>query len=1218
MRHKRVWRAGWHLLTCPIMTRGVLTGFTLLTLAAGLATGQGTTSRVIGTVLDPSGAAVAGAKVTLRSEGTGAAFETTTAANGAYFFEAIQVGLYSVTVEASGFRKFSSRNNRLTIGQPMTVNVTLEIGEVTQTVEVAASAETVQTSVSGNYGNLFSDQVIKDLPIVGTRGRNPIDLVTRQPGVVSGANTGGGVHVNGARDRAWNYTIDGIDANETSAGGSNFAPIRMNPDSLQEFRVLTGNATAEYGRNSGGQVAMITKSGTNEIHGSGFWFYRTPRLNANEWENNINNVGKRQFVQNIPGGSIGGPAIRNKLFYYANVQLLRARESALVNSTVYTKEAREGIWRYVRGGRNGPAGAPNAAVDASGNPLPGLSIGTYNIISSDPERLGWNPQTRAIAQAAPLPNNFTLGDGLNTAAYTFTALQFEKQYDITTKVDYILNSRNTVFARISWGRQDTNCDRANGGSPVFPDSNCLVNTQRDPKNYAFNWRTTPSATTTNEFVVGLNQFAFDFVIPDGDINKINLTSTPVANPFVYSLGNKRELKTWQVVDNFAWLRGAHNIKFGANLRFGSHQDVRGSIGGSNSTQQVDFSRTVNTVDAARFALPADINQSFDRAPLESSINFMLGRVGTTSRGFVARGDAFAAGVYDFLARFNEYDFYAQDTWKVNRKLTLDFGLRLEMKMAPTNPDNRIRRPDQPAAVGAAPSNTLKWVEGSLFRNAINNWGPSVGFAYDPFGTGKTSIRGNYRIAYDRINTFVLSSSVFQNLPGIVIGQTDRLFGQNGGRLQNLPVLQPPAVKPSEFAQPPAFSNNAITVVDPNFQMPTTHQWGFSIQREVARNSIIEVNYIGRRAYNLFGAYNANQAEIRRNGFLDAVLTVNAGGESPLINQIMSVDTRRLAAETGSQAFRRIYTTELRNSTVAFIAQDLSRRAVGTRGQVEAAGLSPYFFLGFPQFANGMNVVDSNDFSTYHSLQLQYLKRMTNGLEYQISYTWAKSLDTRSYDPAFTVVSTANAQSASGTPFDIYNRKLNYGLSDFDRRHVVQTYWVWELPFGNGKRFGSSANGLTQRLIGGWQIAGFGTFQAGRPFTPYSGFFTFNNVVQSFPNCSGCTRTMGKVEDGPGGVKWFLTEAQIAKFTMPAMGELGNTGRNFLRGPGGWGVDASFLKRTLITEKTNLEVRADVTNLFNHPIFGFPTATLSSTLFGRIRDTVVSGSRKIQLGAKFNF
>lgn len=1179
--------------------------------------GQGTTSRLTGVVTDPTGASVAGATVKLTNEGTNATFTAKTADNGAYFFEAIQSGSYTVSVEAPGFKKFASKSNRVAIGEPTTVNVKMEVGQLTETIDVMGTAEVVQTSNSGNYGNLFTENVIRDLPIVGSRGRNPLDLVTRQPGVVFGSNTGGGVHVNGARDRAWNFTVDGIDANETSAGGSNFAPIRMNPDALSEFKVLTGNATAEYGRNSGGQVAMVTKSGTNDIHGAAWWFYRTPRLSANEWENNINNLAKRQYQQNMPGGSIGGPAIKNKLFYYGNIQLLRTRESGITNSTVYTKEAREGIWRYNKAGRNLPFGVAGTLIDAQGNLVSGANIGTYNVISSDPARAGWNAQTKAIAQAAPLPNNFTLGDGLNTAAYTFSTLQYEKQYDLTTKLDYILNSRNTLFARISLGEQNSNCDRGNSGGPVFPDSPCLVNTMRNPKNYAFNWRSTPSTSTTNEFVFGLNKFAFNFENPNADMSKIQLTSTPVANPFDATVGNQRALKTWQFVDNFAWFRGAHSLKFGVNFRFGSHTDTRGSIGGYNVTQMVDFSRTVNTVDAAAFALPADINQANDRVTLESNINFMLGRVGNTNRGFPSTTDSYVVGLYNFETRFNEYDYYIQDTWKVRRNLTIDAGLRLEMKMTPTNPDGRVRAPNQAVAAGAPASSTLTWVAKDLYKSATNNWGPSVGFAWDPFSTGKTSVRGNYRIAYDRINSFVFSSTVFQNLPGIVIGDQNSTFGQGGGRLTSLPVLNAPATKPETLAQPAAFSTRSITVADPNFKTPATHQWGFSLQREVMKNSFVEANYIGRRAYHLFGAYNANQADIRNNGFLTAVQTVNAGGESPLINQLMSADSRKTAAETGSAALRRIYATDLRNANVAFIAQDLSRRTVSGKGQAEAAGLSPYFFLPFPQFAGGMNVVDSNDWSTYHALQLQFQRRMTSGFEYQFSYTWSKSLDTRSFDPAFTVVSGANNQSAGSTPFDINNRGLNYGLSDFDRTHVVQTYWVYELPFGNGKRWLSNAGGFAKRVAGGWQISGMATFQSGRPYSIYSGFYTFNNVVQSFANCNGCTPGMSTVQDIDG-LKWFLTADQRAKFSSAAMGEFGNTGRNYFRQPGGWGVDASLLKRTAINERFNLELRADSTNALNHPIFGAPTATLSSATFGRIRDTVISGSRKIQLGAKLTF
>jgi hypothetical protein len=1200
-------------------SKGIPSLFALVLLGAVSIYAQGTTSKAFGVVQDGTGALVPNATVRLTNEGTNATFTTASSEAGTFGFEALQPGTYTVTVEAAGFKKFTSKGNLVTIGQPMTLRVTLEVGELTQAVEVAAVAETVQTSSSGNFGNLLTGDLIRELPIVGTRGRNPLDLVTRQPGVVSGANTGGGVHVHGARDRAWNYTLDGIDSNETSAGGSNFSPLRTNPDSLAEFRVITGNTTAEFGRNSGGQVAMVTRSGTNEIHGSLFWFYRTPRLNANEWENNLNRLGKRQFVQHIPGGSIGGPIIKNRTFYFGNLQVLRARESAQVDRTVYTQAARQGIFRYVIGARNTPAGAPGASVDASGNPLPGLNIGTYNIFANDPDRRGQNARVKSLIDASPLPNNFTGGDGLNTALFTFTALQQEKQYDSTIKVDHIFNAQNTVYARIAWGRQDTNCDRVNGGTPFFPGGDCVVNTKRDPRNLAFNWRTNPSPRWTNELVVGQNTFAFDFDIPTASLDKITLTGAPVTIPETFDFGNKRRLTTWQFVDNVSHFRGAHAFKFGTNLRFQKHVDTRGSIGGANATQSVNFSRTINTVDPARFGLPVDINVQFDRPALESSINYMLGRVGSTARGFPSQGDRFVTGLYNFDARFPEYDFFVQDTWKVRKNLTIDIGLRLEMKLSPgSSPGGRIRRPNQAAVYGGVPSTTLRWETGQLHPSRNSNFGPSLGFAWDPFGKGKTSIRSNYRIAYDRLNTFVLSSSVFQNLPGQVQGLVNQEYGQNGGRLDGLPVLNPPSVKPSDFAQPAAFSLNNITVVDPNFKVPTTHQWAFSIQQEVAPRTVLEVSYIGRRAHNLYGAYNANQTEVARNGFIDAFRTVAAGGESDLINRLTLPDTRRSANESGSAMIRRLFPSELRNNAVGSIANDLARRIQGGRSLSDLAGFGPFFFVPYPQFTGAMNVIDTNDFSTYHALELQIERRYHNGVTAQLSYTLSKSLDTRSFDPAFTVVATANAQSASSTPFDISNRRLNYALSDFDRTHAVQSYFSYELPFGRGRRFAGGSSGMKQRLIGGWQMSGFFTVVTGRPMTVYSGFNTFANVVQSTGRCNGCSRSDGGVFDGPGGLIWYFNQDLISKFTTPAAGDLGNTGRNFFRGPGSFNMDASFRKMTDISERFKLELRADMTNFTNTPTFGFPTLTVSSTLFGRIRDSVASGSRKIQLGAKIHF
>ena len=1182
--------------------------------------GQGTTSRLTGTVTDASGSPIPGVAVKLTNEGTAQSFNSSTAENGAFFFEALQVGKYSAAVEASGFKKFLAKGNVVNIGQPTTLNIRLEVGTLAESIEVSGAYEQVQTSSSGNIGNVFTEKVIQELPIVGTRGRNPLDLVLRQPGVVSGANIGGGVHVNGARDRALNYTMDGIDSNETSAGGGNFSPTRTNPDALAEFKVLTSNATAEFGRNSGAQISMVTKSGTNEFHGTGFYFYRTPRLNANEWENNINALGKRQFVQNIYGGSIGGPIKKNKLFFFGNVQRLSARESAVVNRTVYTPQARQGIFRYVRGGRNQPAGVPTSSVDASGNVLAGLNIGTYNILTSDPDRLGADPRVKGLVDPTPLPNNYFGGDGLNTAFYTFSALQFEKQQDNVLKFDYILNDKNTIFTRISWGYQNTLCDRGNGGQQFFPGGECPVNTKRDPQNYAFNWRTNPTSRITNEMVFGRNYFGFDFDNPLQNVGEINLTGAPVTIPQDFGVGNARKLNTWQFVDNFSYFAGSHSLKFGLNFRIASHNDVRGSIGGENITASANFSRTINSINPTTFALPADIQQANDRPNLESSINYLLGRVGSIGRGFSSSpaGDRFVSSPYDYKALFNEYDFFMQDTWKLSRRLTVDLGLRLELKPTPgSDPSGRIRRPDQNLVLGAPPTNVAKWEIGKLYRSDRNNWAPSVGVAYDPFGKGKTAIRANYRIAYDRLNTFVLSSSVFQNLPGQVQGLRTEAFGQAGGRLRNLQNIAPPNVNPLTLAQPAAFGAQNITVVDPNFETPTTHMWSFGVQQQVARNTVIEVNYIGRRAHNLFGAYNANQVDITRNGFLNGYNVAAAGGESPLINQIFANDPRRGATQTGSAFMRSQYAADIRGNSVAIVAQDLSRRLVGGVPIAQSAGLGANFFIPYPQFANGVNVIDSNDFSTYHGLQMQVDRRMAGGLTAQLSYTWAKSLDTRSFDPAFTVVGTGIGQSASSTPFDINNRRGNYAPSDFDRRHTIQSYWIYELPFGKGRRFAGNAGRVWNSIVGEWQLAGLMTLTSGRPFTVFSGFNSFSNVIGATADCNKCDGA-GTVTQRADGLKWYFSPEEVAAFSNPAAGSIGSSGRNRFYGPGSFNMDSSFLKRVALTERFKMEVRADMTNLTNTPTFGLPTSNVASTTFGRIRDTVISGSRKIQLGAKFIF
>jgi hypothetical protein len=1183
---------------------------------------QGTTSRVAGMVVDASGAAVPNAKLTLANEATGARFETTSAANGAYLFEAVQTGSYSVTAEMQGFKRVTARRNLVTVGIPTTVNLQLEVGAVNEIIEVHESYDLVQTNTSANIGTTIEQRRIADMPIVGARGRNPLDLINYQPGVVVGANTGGGVHVNGARDRAFNITMDGIDSNESSAGGGNFSPLRANPDSLVEMQVITSNPSAEFGRNSGAQIAMVTRSGSNELHGTAFWFYRTPSLNANNWNSNLNGIPRPQLVQNIGGGSLGGPIVRNRTFYFGNVQALRFQATSPTSATVLTPTARQGLWRYVAGGRNLPAGVPNASVDMAGNVNPGVNIRTYNVVQNDPARLGLDPTMRAYLDAQPLPNRYDLGDGLNTAGFVFNAPASEQQRDNVIKIDHVFSPTNYVFVRAAWGYQNSPCDPVNGGQPRLPGAPCLVNTYRTPRNYAANWRTNPRPNITNELVVGWNQFYFGFPNPNQDLSRATLTGASFTIPDAFNFNNARTIKTLQFVDNMSYTTGAHTFKWGTNIRLQRHHDERASIGGLNLGTVANFSTAINVVSPEAFNLPADINRQFDLAPLQLGVNTLLGRVGAVTRAFVAdvAADRFVQDIFRFEARYNEYDFYFQDTWRARRNLTLDLGLRWEIKGRPGNPRNNIFTPSLIPIAGAPPSTTMAWNRGQLYGNQIWNLAPSIGFAWDPFGKGKTSIRGNYRIAYDRVPSFLFSSFVFPTAPGNVAAVTNQAFGQHGGRLRDMPQIDTPAAAPSALRQPAPFSLNSMTAVDRELSVPTTHMWGLSVQQELPGRLLAEVNYIGRRAYNLLGAYDSNQIEFRRNGFLDEFNTVKAGGNSEMFNRLLERHPARPAALSGSAWARTQFAPQLANNNVALLANTIATTlARGTTDPLPvAAGLGAHFFLPFPQFAGGMNIVDSNDFSTYHALQVTVNRRFGNGLSFTSAYTWSKALDTRSFDPVFTTILEGNSQTAANTPPDIFNRRLTYGVSDFNRTHVWQNQFLYELPFGRGRKFASGAGAFVDRIIGGWQVAGMQRVTSGRPFTVFSGGNTFSNNVDTPINCSNCPRNLGHVAQDETGFKWFWTPGERGQFSQPMPGEFGNTGRNWFVGPWFGAFDATLMKRTPINERFTLELRADGTNVLNTPMFGAPTAVFTSVVFGRIGAGNIAAPRAVQLSAKVLF
>ena len=1258
---------------------------------------QGTTSRITGTVYDAAGAPVSGATVTIKRDGAGAGLTTQTSDDGRYTFDLIQAGTYEVTVEKVGFSKYVSTGNVALVNQPATINVSLVVGDVSATVTVVGAAEQVQTSTSGNFGGTVEQRTVEALPIVGTRGRNPLDILNFQPGVANGSNTGGGVHVNGSRDRAFNFTLDGIDINESTAGGSNFTPLRPNPDSIQEFQIVTSGFTAELGRSSGAQVTFVTRSGGNDFHGNLFEYYQTKGWMARSYASNVNGTAKENFIQHIFGGSFSGPLynpgfgegkdhgwMKDKAFFFLNLQMLRESDALLQTRTVYTPTARTGVFRWVYGGTNGTSsvnaqGAPtiaNCPVNWPNEPAAGSQpcIMSYNIVTNT--GIGLDPFLMNYINGMPEPNSYTAGgDGLNTAAFQFNSPQSERQYDFTTKIDFIANEKNSFYFRWANGEQNTLGDSVNGGRPRYPGLPNFIDTYRTPKNWAFNWRWSPTSKIVNEFIAGWSRFGFWFGTPEPDLNYAFVFNLPTDSSTNNSY-NARSFRTWQFVDNLTFDFSPHVIKAGANIRLGRSVDDRTNVGGGAIEFAYNFSRTVNN----NFALPGWVTlpsgnipgvspntpriNTNDRTRMENMINDVLGRVGTISQAFVSDPNnpgAFApAGTrWIFEANHPEIDFYLQDTWRVLPNLTLDIGARWEIKNPPSSAGGRpILVPNKPFVLGSAPANDIRWVEGELFDSDYGLIMPSIGIAWDPFKDGKTSIRANFREASDRFATFLFSSFIFQNTPGNTTLGSNTSFGANGGLLRNgLPSVAPTS-SPSTLSQPVSFSTSTNTAIDPDLKFPRIYNWSFGFQREIWGGNVIEVNYIGKKGTHLFGGYNVNQVDINAafsgvagvsGTFLDAFKDLrNASSptrlNNPFINYMM---TGNAANQAGTTQFRSLYETALTQGSVASAALSVSQQTcttalitatvcgAGTSGQrllnVRSNG---FFFQPYSQFTGGLFVIDSNDISFYNGLEFTFRRRMHKGLSYQIGYTWAVSKDSRSFDPALTAVASGqNSQTGANYPFDNYNRMLNYSYSDFDRRHSLLGTYVYELPFGKGKTFASDSSGIVNHIIGGWQLAGTIRITSGRPFSVLSSLFTYTQTTTSTASCDNCPRDMGEViqadYDAPGtGLRnWWFSAEERSRFIQPGPGEQGNLPRNWFVGPSYFETDISVLKKFNITERVSFDMRVDARNLLNHPNLAAPTATLpaglaqsgfGTSIFGRINADTTNNARRIQISGKLNF
>ncbi|HET6853028.1 MAG TPA: TonB-dependent receptor [Pyrinomonadaceae bacterium] len=1236
----------------------------VVALFAVSAAAQTSTSRITGRVLDAKQASIPGASVTITNEATKVSQTQTTTEAGVYAFEALPVGDYTVTVEQPGFKKFLQTGNHLEVNNPLTVDVVLEIGQVSEVVTVQGGPEQLQTA-NATMGNVVEQKAIETLPL---NGRNPLTLLLLEPGVVqrSFGGAGSGVHVNGARDRAYNVTIDGIEANESSVPNPVSNLYRINPDNVQEFKVTTNNATAEEGRNSGASISIATRSGTSEYHGTVFGFFRNDALNSNEWFANAQKTPKPVIRMGQYGFELGGPIKKNKSFFFGSWQYNRVDFTQPIDQTfgipiVYTALARQGIFRYfvpdpdhpLKIGtttilRNSPllVDPTTGALLVPLCPSPTTGVGCVRVYDTrTPGATGNNtgskpldPAVANLLNSFPLPNNFSSGDGLNTATFLWNPPTAIRGPSINVRLDHNFNENNSVFGRYLWSDYNTlEGDPLNGRPQVYPDNPPQGEVFRRTSNLALGWRRVISPRVVNELTAGYGRFGFLFTQGEAnpawpDVPPYDFTS--LSEPWLNTPRTARWVTTPQVLDNLSVVRGAHVFRGGINFRFYRHVDQRGQPGGINVTPSVTFSQANrNPFNSDGFKGAPDINTTNDAGTLGNLINTIYGLPARISQTFIAnlKDDVFlpfktgdSVTLYAEKHNLDQYNLYFQDEWKVRPNLTLNYGARWEINPpANTSPNENVFVATSPIAASSAVTfaRADHWYEGD-FKWAI---GPRFGLAYSPdfksgflktlFGGNSSSvIRLGYGIAFDTISSFQVTAAAGRT-PGLVqsctttfpfttitngcVNSPDVNKTVAGGFPQLLPA---PTVKPSTFFTPPVQTRtNAppITVFAPEMQLPTVHEWNLGIQRELPGGFVMQAAYIGRRGEHLFMAYDINQ--IRVEPILDSFLKLQANNK--LANCLPSGATRPSAPGPCVPAFTAaqipLLAAGVSGINATFVNStttqgELNVNNIGNLARrIEDATLA--FKLRPNQQFSVITYLDNSGDSNYHAAQFTLRRRFSSGLGMSLAYTFGKSIDNQSVDPVGASSGGGLSTTNSRTPTDIRDFRQERARSDFDRTHVFTGATVWEVPVGRGRRFFGSSHGVVNQIVGGWTINTIFNVMSGEPFAVRSGSFTANGSHESRAGVQAPVKP--ELQELPGQsfagpvlfkpVTLTTCGADLSQpFCLPAPGQEG-AGRNIFTAPSYWNVDLGFIKTFAFTERVKLQFRTEMFNAFNHANFDNP-------------------------------
>ncbi|HET6976123.1 MAG TPA: carboxypeptidase-like regulatory domain-containing protein [Pyrinomonadaceae bacterium] len=1252
------------------------------------------TSAVTGTVTDAQGAVVTGATVTLVDTKTSQEKTTVTNDRGVYLFAQLPPGQgYKLTFAAPGFQTLELSGIVLGVGNTETHNAQLTVGQVSSSVVVTAEAGATLNTTDASIGNVIEERRLKELPIQ-FRG-SPAPLLGLQPGVV-GNNVGTGAtnrvgSVTGSRADQGNITVDGIDANDQATGQA-FATTGNAPiDAIQEFRTVSANPAASEGRSSGGQIEIITKSGTNDFHGSLREYNRTAATAANSFFNNKNGVERPQLTRNQFGGSIGGPVYlphfgeggptyfsgKDKLFFFFDYEGRRDAQGQSYSRIVPLAHLRNGGLGFVN--RNAGCAA-NSRLNSNPNCITILT--PQQVAAIDPLHLGGNQSLlNFVNQRYPLPNDFTLGDGVNTAGFRFNVPSHRADNIYTGRVDYNISNVQRLFVRVN-KNNNIQTDTVNSVAAQFPGDpeTSQIVTGDWAVAVGHNWTITPNFV--NSATVGITKSVLDFPNFFHPSLPNSYAFAPLSAPFADFRTQARDVPVWTYRDDVTWNKGSHGILFGASLKTINQQTVLTSdynfpvvgLGGS-------FPTSLGTSAAANALRPGTLlNNATARNNFDSALTFLLGTIPsvTTRFNYDASGNALPLNtgrIRDW--RYVEYEFYAGDNWKIRNDLSLTYGVRWHIYPAPyeTHGLQTLQNVDFETLFNtrianglagiATPSSEpfLTYTRGGKGNDARpfydtdkNNFGPRLGFSWNPsiksgllgkiFGDRKMVIRGGGTVTYDRPgggitflqdqSTYVLDTVVTNNFPAtngaVALGTFPRFSSVNSVPVTN---VAPPVTVP--------FTPNVVNgvgigsqtqatnyAVDPNFQIPYSIQYTFGFQRELPGNFIFEASYVGRQARKLFTLADAAQiVDFKDAGsgqFMIGALNqlqdqINAGGAITPIAWFENQMNSRSIATFGVPCSGLGLGPSCTDLVANFTGFEVS---IGdTADTIEALRrnglLGPNVGLS-SQFAVNAYVTNKGS-SSYDGMLLSLRKRFSKGFQFDLNYTWSHSIDNQS--------TVANTTTAGGLICDATNLRVCRGNSDFDIRHLMNLNGIWELPIGRGHMIAGDAPNWVNAVIGGWEVSGIFTARSGLPFglatASWPRTFIFDGANGVPAMLSGDLSVLrASIHNTPNGQIQFFADPNAVHNPNTGTGVAqyprhGQAGsRNVLRSQPFWNVDSLLMKNfKLPWEGQRIQFRWEAYNLFNHNVFAPPAIDIGSTNLGSIT-TVQSTARVMQFGLRWEF